>query len=273
MPVLQGSTNTHGAVLKLEDGASVQARLAVAADSRFSVSRRQMGIAAEMRDNGRSMMVCRVNHEAAHDQSAWEWLDYGQTLALLPLSTHLSSAVVTLPEKEMAELMQLDDDAFSAQLSKHYAGRLGRMTLAGKAHDYPLVSTYAEHFHARRFVLVGDAAVGMHPVTAHSFNFGVHSQQRLARRVIDTFQHSEDIASSRLLAAYDREHRRATRPLYLATHAIVTLYTDERVPARLLRHLGLRVHLYVGLVSRHLQGEHPRPRLPRPVLPKPPFSH
>lgn len=275
------STNVHCANLKLEDGTTLQARLAVAADSRFSISRRQMGIAAEMRDNGRSMMVCRVTHEVAHDQSAWEWFDHGQTLALLPISEHLSSAVVTLPEREMAELMALDDVALSTQLTERYGGRLGRMTLADKAHAYPLVSTYAERFHARRFALVGDAAVGMHPVTAHGFNFGVHSQQRLARRIIAAFQRSEDIASSRLLAAYDREHRLATRPLYLATQAIVRLYTDERPPARALRSLGLRLGGKLSpvreLVSRHLQGdlfpprisELPHPAFPRLPLPRP----
>ncbi|ALM52631.1 5-demethoxyubiquinol-8 5-hydroxylase UbiM [Halomonas huangheensis] len=269
------SSHSYAAQLELEDGSHHQARLVVAADSRFSISRRQMGIAAEMRDNGRTMMVCRINHEVEHDQSAWEWFDHGQTLALLPISAHLSSAVVTLPEKEMAELMQLDDDAFSAQLTERYAGRLGRMTLEGKAHVYPLVSTYAERFHARRFALVGDAAVGMHPVTAHGFNFGVQSQQRLARCIIDAFQRGEDIASERLLAAYSHEHRLATRPLYLATQAIVKLYTDERVPARLLRHLGLRVGDKLSpvreLVSRHLQGETPHFRLPHPTLPRLPF--
>lgn len=275
------ATNAHCASLKLEDGTTLQTRLAVAADSRFSISRRQMGIAAEMRDNGRSMMVCRVNHEVAHDQSAWEWFDHGQTLALLPISEHLSSAVVTLPERQMAELMALDDDALSTQLTERYGGRLGRMTLADKAHVYPLVSTYAERFHARRFALIGDAAVGMHPVTAHGFNFGVHGQQRLARRIIAAFQRGEDIASSRLLAAYEREHRLATRPLYLATQAIVRLYTDERPPARVLRHLGLRFGDKLSpvrdLVSRHLQGnllpprlsELPHPTFPRLPLPRP----
>ena len=58
------------------------------------------------------------------------------------------------------------------------------MTLEGETHVYPLVSAYAERFVAERFALVGDAAVGMHPVTAHGFNFGAQSQHRLARRLI-----------------------------------------------------------------------------------------
>ncbi|QEM81863.1 5-demethoxyubiquinol-8 5-hydroxylase UbiM [Halomonas binhaiensis] len=275
------ASSAHCATLDLDNGERLHARLAVAADSRFSTSRRQMGIAAEMRDNGRSMMVCRVSHEHAHDQSAWEWFDYGQTLALLPISPHLSSAVVTLPHQQMEALMALDSEAFSAQLTQRYGGRLGRMSLIDQAYAYPLISTYAERFHAQRFALVGDAAVGMHPVTAHGFNFGVHSTHRLARRVIKAFQRGQDIAAPRLLSAYEREHRLATRPLYLATQAIVSLYTDERRPARLLRHLGLqlgeRMEPARALISRHLQGEALMPGLtdlpPLPALPRLPFMN
>ena len=44
-----------------------------------------------------------------------------------------------------------------------------------------------------------------------------------------------------MLARYERGHRLASRPLYEATNAIASLYTDDRAPARLLRAAGLRL--------------------------------
>jgi 2-polyprenyl-6-methoxyphenol hydroxylase-like FAD-dependent oxidoreductase len=44
-----------------------------------------------------------------------------------------------------------------------------------------------------------------------------------------------------VLRGYDREHRLATRPTYLATNATALLYADERLPARVLRDAALRV--------------------------------
>ncbi|WP_148253602.1 5-demethoxyubiquinol-8 5-hydroxylase UbiM [Aidingimonas lacisalsi] len=234
-------SDSRHARLWLDDGTRLEAKLAVAADSRFSEARRQMGIGAEMCDNGRSMLVCRMRHDKAHDQSAWEWFDHGQTLALLPLEAHESSVVVTLPKREMELLTALDDDTFAANIAARFDYRLGDMRKQGEPAVYPLVSTYAHRFVARRFALVGDAAVGMHPVTAHGFNLGLQGQQELARRVIVAHRQAQDVGGPAVLVPYERHHRLATGPLYVATQAIVSLYTDDRPPARLLRHAGLRL--------------------------------
>ena len=97
----------------------MESRLLVAADSRFSETRRALGIGARMQDFGRSMLVCRVTHEAGHDDTAWEWFDHDQTLALLPLGAaaprgHRASVVLTLPAPQMRKVQALDDAGFAA---------------------------------------------------------------------------------------------------------------------------------------------------------------
>ena len=72
-------------------------RKSVAADSRFSELRRKAGIGADMRDFGRVCIVARVRHDLPHDETAYEWFDVDQTLALLPLNGRQSSVVLTLP--------------------------------------------------------------------------------------------------------------------------------------------------------------------------------
>lgn len=235
---------------------SVQARLAVAADSRFSAMRRQLGIGARMRDFGRSMLVCRMAHEQPHRQQAWEWFGYGQTLALLPLQEGQSSVVLTLPHHQAQTMQAMAPDAFADAMQTRFDHRLGEMRLLGERHVYPLVGTYARRFVAPRCALVGDAAVGMHPVTAHGFNFGLQSADTLATLLGAAAREGRDIGSMEVLAAYEQTHRRATAPLYLATGLIASLYTDDRPPARLLRGalLGAAGHLplFRRLVAAHL---------------------
>ncbi len=236
--------------LKLADGREIRARLVVAADTRMSEARRQMGIAARMRDFGKSMLVARVAHEKPHGGIATEWFGHGQTVAMLPLNGDVSSIVLTLSARQIEALMRMTEEEFGADATRRTNGRWGAMRLVGTRHAYPLVTTYAMRFVGTRFALVGDAAVGMHPVTAHGFNFGLAGAQRLAREIHGAVARRRDIADPGGLLRYEMAHRRATFPLYAATNAIASLYTDDRAPARLLRGAVLRLGSALGPVRR-----------------------
>jgi ubiquinone biosynthesis UbiH/UbiF/VisC/COQ6 family hydroxylase len=230
-----------GQQVLLDDGSTVQAQLVVAADSRFSSTRRMLGIGARLQDFGKTMLVCRMQVERDHQHTAWEWFGHGRTMALLPLNDGLASAVITVPPRQAEALLAMDAAGFGKAVSGFFEHRLGRMQPVATPQAYPLVGVYAERFIAAGAALIGDAAVGMHPVTAHGFNLGLASQQRLAQLVTAQQARGADIADAGMLARYQRGHRLASRPLYEATNAIARVYTDDRVPARLLRAAGLRI--------------------------------
>ena len=225
----------------LDDQTEISAKLVVAADNRFSTTRRMMGIAADMHDFGRNMLVCCMAHDVPHEHIAWEWFDYGQTLALLPMNPdpitglYRSSVVITVASDEADELMKLSPEAFSKNAKERFGSRLGDMSLVSTIHSYPLVSVYPKRLVASRFAAVGDAAVGMHPVTAHGFNFGLLGVQKLAQEILSAHQIGKDIGDPALLLRYERTHKRKTRPLFLMTRLITEIYTKESPPAKFLR--------------------------------------
>jgi ubiquinone biosynthesis UbiH/UbiF/VisC/COQ6 family hydroxylase len=246
------ATRGDAVELTLDDGRTIKAGLAIAADSRFSETRRMRGIAASMHDFGRTMMVCRMALERDHEGIAWEWFDHGQTLALLPLNGNEASVVLTLPQQEMQTVLALEQAAFNAEMTRRFDRRLGVMRLTSTRHAYPLVAVYAERFVAPRFACVGDAAVGMHPVTAHGFNFGLAGAATLAKALREARAKGRDVGDERVLASWEREHRATTRPLYLATNAIARLYTDESRPARLLREAAVQAGRRITPLQRAL---------------------
>ena len=237
---------TQGSVT-LASGQTLTAKLVVAADSRFSTTRRMMGIAAHMHDFGKNMLVCAMAFEQPHDFAAWEWFGYGQTLALLPMNphpvtgAHRASAVITLPSREIEALMQMEPDAFNAAVTQRFANRLGAMHLVSTRHNYPLVAVFPQRLVAQRFATVGDAAVGMHPVTAHGFNFGLLSVEALTHEIATAIKTGADIGSASLLQRYEGKQKRATLPLFWMTRLIVEIYTRDTAPAKLVRKLILRV--------------------------------
>ncbi|MCB8878987.1 5-demethoxyubiquinol-8 5-hydroxylase UbiM [Acidisoma cellulosilytica] len=222
------------ATLRLADGETITAKLAVAADTRFSQSRKSQGIGAITHDFKRSMMVCRMAHEAPHHETAVEWFDYGQTAALLPVNGQISSVVITRSATDIAKLMAMEAGAFEAEMERSLARRkLGNLRLLSTRHAYPLVATFAHRFVGQRFALIGDAAVGMHPVTAHGFNLGLSGAAILAGELKSA---GVDAGLAGALRAYESRHRRASFPLFAGTNAIATLYSKEDVPARIARH-------------------------------------
>lgn len=223
------------AMLTLSSGGAIETSLVVAADSRFSQFRQKAGIGAEMKDFGRVCIVCRMSHETAHDGTAEEWFDTDQTLAMLPLNNSQCSIVLTLDASAAGQAMRMPADEFARHIERLYCGRWGRMTLSGERHAYPLVAVYAHRFTAHRFALVGDAAVGMHPVTAHGFNFGLRGADTLVGELRGALRDGGDIGAETILQRYDASHRRATYPLYVATNALVGLYTDNGALAQVAR--------------------------------------
>lgn len=227
--------------LTLDNGDIVHADLIVAADSRFSSIRDQLGVGVEINRLGRAMMVCRMRHDQAHSHVATEWFDHGQTVALLPVADveqRVSSVVMTLGAPAIADLMALSPEDFVDAMERRLKGRLTGLELVSTRHAYPLATTWSHSFAGQGFALIGDAAVGMHPVTAHGFNLGLRGQETLAKVVRSA--RGADIGSERVLARYQHEHRLACWPLYQGTNALARLFTAETASARLARGAALR---------------------------------
>lgn len=233
------------AVARLASGRALTAGLVVAADTRRSQLRTQQGIGATLHDYKQRMLVCPVAHELPHGETATAWFEYGQTLVTLPLNNvrsapggGCSSAVMTVSEADAARLLALDDAAFGREVTRRYRGRLGAMRPVGRRQGVPVVTAYAHRFVGRRFALLGDAAVGMHPTTAHGFNFGLLGQHALAEAV----RGASDVADPAMLARYEAAHRSETRLFFIGAEAIMRLYAaGDSLPARLLRNGALRL--------------------------------
>ena len=92
--------------------------LIVAADSRFSQTRRKIGIPAKMNDFSRTAIVCRMKHQKPNKQTALECFFYGRTMAVLPMNNNISSIVITISTKKVNSVMNLTDEEFNQDVEK-----------------------------------------------------------------------------------------------------------------------------------------------------------
>ena len=250
------STTNTGAEVSLSNGKTIKSKLVVAADSRFSEIRRKMGIPSVMKDFSKVMITTRMSHEKAHNHVALEYFNYGHTLALLPLNGNVSSIVLTVPTDRLDEILSLDEENFNEMASDGFDGKLGQMKQIGDRHSYPLVGVYAQKFRATRFALIGDAAVGMHPVTAHGFNLGLRGQDLLSLSISRALNSGLDIGADAVLKEFERKQINLSRLMYFGTNGIVSLFTNDDAAIKQVRKLVLkfvnRFPPVKALITQHL---------------------
>ena len=146
-----------------------------------------------------------------------------------------------MPASQSHSLLALSEEAFNQKAQQLLHNRLGKMTLMTERTAYPLVGVYSDKFIGNRFALIGDAAVGMHPVTAHGYNLALRSADTLAKQVMMAHNAGRDIGDNSVLNTYQFRHRLLAKPLYEATNIIVSLYTNDQSLHKKLRKMAIRV--------------------------------
>ena len=144
----------------------------------------------------------------------------------------------------------MSDKKFNQEMQNSFNNFFGKMKLIGKRYSYPMITTYTKKFVSHRFAVVGDAAVGMHPVTAHGFNLGLKGLEILINEIKTAIKNKTDIGLTAVLQNYQSKLHRVAAPIYLATNGIVNLYTSTIFPAKLTRQFILRLVNTVKPVKR-----------------------
>lgn len=266
-------TDEQSCTVGIESGNSTRTarcRLLVAADGARSSVRDMLGIGARFVDYDQHAVIGNLLPQKAHGACAYERFTEDGPLALLPLGPERAAFVWTLRPAVARDVMALDDEAFTARIQDAFGFRLGRFSRVGKRACYPLGLSKAHSLTARRAVLVGNAAHGLHPVAAQGFNLGLRDVAALADCVADALAEGADFGAGALLERYADWRRADQRKLVQFTDGLVRLFGSRKRSLRLLRDAGmLGFDLVPGvrrLFARHTMGLAGRlPRLSRGV--------
>ncbi len=241
---------TQGAsvAVHLADGASLAARLLVAADGVRSRLRDMAGIRTVEWQYGQSGIVCTVAHERPHGGRAEEHFLPAGPFARLPLADaggrHRSSIVWTERTADADRLVAEDPLVFEAELELRFGLKLGEIEVLDKPRAWPLGLLLARDFVKPRFALAGDAAHGIHPIAGQGLNLGFKDAAALAEVVVEADRLGRDIGGLDVLEAYQMWRRFDTVRMGATTDVLNRLFSNDIGPLRALRSLGL------GMVER-----------------------
>ncbi len=269
--VWTGEESATATLVEASGSRDVTGRLLVAADGANSAVRDMIGISARRVDYEQWAVIGNLLPEQAPANRAFERFTEDGPIAMLPVADNRAAFVWIQAPDGAREMLELGDTAFVERLQTAFGNRLGRFSRVGKRAAYPLALTKANSLIARRSVVVGNAAHGLHPVAAQGFNLGLRDVAALCDCIADAKSSgSLDPGSPSVLEFY-AEWRKADQSKVLRfTDGLVNLFADSRPPVRALRNAAMiGFDLVPGvrrLFAKHTMGLAGRlPRLSRGV--------
>ena len=225
-----------GVRLTLENGETLDARIAIAADGANSTLRSLAGIEAPTHDYGQRGVVAYVDTEQPHQLTAWQRFLPSGPLAFLPVDANRRSSIVwSLPENEAQRILALDDEAFGIELTNALGARLGVVKPVSRRAAFPLRRQLAKTQIEGRVLVLGDAAHVVHPLAGQGVNLGLRDVAALRDSVQEAKRRGRDFDASHRLQRWARTRRSDNVVSTFAFETINRVYSNDALIPTFLR--------------------------------------
>jgi len=252
--------------VELSGGATIAARLLVAADGARSLCRQVAGIPVRCETHPQAALTVNFCHTRPHRDTSTEFHTESGPVTQVPLKSARSSLVYVVRPHEADRLTRLDGPTLSDLVEQRLHSILGTVSVEAGRGLFRLRRQIAERFAGERIALVGEAAHVIPPIGAQGLNLGLRDAAALAELIVAEHRRGQDVGDARVLARYDAERRGDVRSRATAVDLLNRSLLSDFLPVHGLRGLGLFLLERVGPLRRALMREGVAPTLAEPRL-------
>ena len=246
--------------IELDQSREVRAKLIVGADGANSFVRQSLDFATREWDYGHHGIVCTIQTEKPHANTAWQRFIHTGPCALLPLpdgpnGEHFCSIVWSAQIDEANRLMALTDDEFCQTLTEATEACLGRVVGASRRFSFPLRQRHAVDYVKPGVALVADAAHTIHPLAGQGINLGLQDVRVLAEEILRARRCGHHIGDLRVLSRYQRRRKGDNLLMMSVMEGFKRLFEQESLAVTLVRSIGMTGMGKAGVLKRQIMKQ------------------
>ncbi|WP_410497412.1 UbiH/UbiF family hydroxylase [Chitinibacter sp. S2-10] len=238
------------AILTLDNGQSLSAKLVIGADGANSWVRQQLGMDSNAKSYQQFGVVANFACEKPHYGVARQWFMPDGILAWLPLPGQRISMVWACDESRKNELLALSFDELASCVTLAGQSQLGKLDSITAAAAFPLKLTQVPHITRSRIALVGDAAHTVHPLAGQGVNLGFGDVAELAKVLGNV--HPGRIGDALVLRRYERARCESVILMQQVCDGLQALFNNHNPTLKTLRNFGLTLTDQLPWLKRQL---------------------
>jgi 2-octaprenyl-6-methoxyphenol hydroxylase len=241
--------------VRLRSGATVCAKLLVAADGRSSLCRSAAGIETDTRTYPQSAFTCNLTHARPHGDISTEFHTESGPFTLVPLPGNRSSLVCVVEPSVAALLRALDDADLCLEVERRSHSILGKIEVEAGRGLFPLAAAVARQMAGDRIVLIGEAGHVIPPIGAQGLNLGMRDAATVSELVVAARRCGDDVGGAELTRRYMEMRRPDVTSRTWAVDLLNRSLLSDLLPLQGARGVGLYLLDQIGPLRRALMRE------------------
>lgn len=235
----------------LSDGTEITATVIIGADGARSIARRQLGIGTSGWQYKQQALAISIKTDAPQQDITWQNFVATGPMAFLPLYDGYASLVWYHHPQKVQWLKSLSDSELKVQVQQEFPSELVDFNILCRA-SFSLTRMHASDYVSENAVLIGDAAHTINPLAGQGLNLGFKDVDCLLRELQDNSWLDDGDKLGQALDRYQRKRRPDNLLMMSAMDVIYNVFSNDILPVRHLRRLGLRLAQHGGPVKKQL---------------------
>ncbi|ANC33846.1 2-octaprenyl-3-methyl-6-methoxy-1,4-benzoquinol hydroxylase [Anaplasma phagocytophilum str. Norway variant2] len=230
------------AEIYLSCGKKIYTKLVVCAEGKNSRFRNSLSLKTINYAFGQGFIVCNINHEKHHRNTAIEHFCTNGPSAILPMYGGYSSSIVWTEKYEMAQLIQnLPIEEFTKLLQEKCSDFLGKIEVNSKINCYKTSMSLLKKIFINRAIIIGDAAHAIHPVAGQGLNLGMRDVGILVEIIEKYHKSGSDIGQKFILQEIDNRRLLDNVSMSFVCTGINSIFSNDSAILKAARRAAMSV--------------------------------